>query len=393
MRKIAVIGAGSAGILSACHMISYLPTNWQITLIHTPAISPLGIGESTNPSFCSIIGTGLGFNFLNDLSQLDGTYKLGTIFSKWRKQDILNPLIGGTLAIHFDTYKFKDFALTRLKELWGDRFVEIQGTVSSVTNCSTHVNVVVDDNIHQFEFVIDCSGFPKDYSEYTISDLPLNHCLVHNIMEPGDWKYTGHKATNNGWMFEIPLDSRKSYGYLFNNLITSLEDAKQDFANELGVAVDKLDTIEYKFKPYYAKKIFDGRICKNGNAALFFEPMSANSLWAYYNINAVLVHYIVGLTNSVDKVNNLHYNNAQAIEEMIAYFYHGGSVYDTEFWKSAKSIANKKLQSSKYLGMMIQEFKVCKKQEVAPAAMSQGWIFTASQLLTIEKEFGYKYFT
>ena len=393
MNKIAIIGAGSAGILSTCHMLSYLPTDWQVSLIHDPSIKSLGIGESTNPSFCNIIGTGIDFNLLLDIDDLDGTYKFGTKFINWRDHDIMNPLIGGSFAIHFDTHKFKDFAIPRLKEKWQERFKEITGTVTSLVNKNTHAEIVVDDTVHQFDYVIDCTGFPKDYTDYTISELPLNRCLVHNIMAPGNWEYTGHKATRNGWMFEIPLTTRKSYGYLFNDCITTVDEAKQDFANEIGVQVKELNDIEYKFTPYYANEIFDGRICKNGNAAMFFEPMSANSLWAYFNINALLCNYIVGHIGNPAYVNEKFKTNAEAVEEMIAYFYHGGSKYDTEFWKSAVNISNNILDNGKHMKFCVDAFRNCRDDKVAPAAMNHGWIFTASQLLTIEKEFNYNYFT
>lgn len=392
MNKIAIIGAGSAGILSTCHMISYLPTDWQVTLIHNPNISALGIGESTNPSFCAILDTGLEFNLLKDLDKLDGTPKFGTKFTKWREHDIMNPLIGGTFAIHFDTHKLRDFAIPRLKNKWQSRFNEITGTVTSITNKVSHAEVIVDNTAHTFDYVIDCTGFPKDYTDYTVSELPLNHCLVHNVRTPGDWHFTGHRATRNGWMFEIPLTTRQSYGYLFNNRITTVEEAKQDFANEINVPVEELDSIEYNFTPYYANKIFDGRICKNGNAAMFFEPMSANSLWAYFNINSSFFHYVIGNIKDVDKVNHLFYTNATAVEEMIAYFYHGGSTYDTEFWRTTKEIASKKLQHSEHLAKCVIDFKAAKEHKLAVAAQPQGWIFNAHQLGMIEREFGYNYF-
>ncbi len=393
MKKIAIIGAGSAGILSTCHMISYLPTDWQVTLIHNPTVNSLGIGESTNPSFCNIIGTGIDFNLLLDIDKLDGTYKFGTQFSNWREHDIMNPLIGGAFAIHFDTHKFRDFAIPRLFSKWGNRFVEIQGNVTNLANCGLYASATVDNVVHRFDYVVDCTGFPKDYTDYTVSELPINHCLVHNVKTPGNWEFTGHRATRNGWMFEIPLTTRQSYGYLFNNCITTVEEARQDFALEINVPVEDLDTIEYKFTPYYANKIFDGRICKNGNAAMFFEPMSANSLWAYFNINALMCNYVVGHISDPEYVNEKFRQNAVEVESMIAYFYHGGSNYDTNFWKSAVDISTNILHNSEPFKRTQNMFRICREDGIAPAAMNNGWIFTASQLLTIEQEFNYNYFT
>lgn len=392
MNSIAIIGAGSAGILSASYMISYLPSYWKVYLIHDPSISTLGIGESTNPSFCTTIEKGLDFNFLKDIQELDGTCKFATKFINWRDEDFDNRLIGGSFAIHFDTHKFKDFAIKKLKNLHGGQFNEIQGTVTSLTNSNNYAEVTVNDVVYQFNYVIDCRGFPKDYTDYTLSNLPLNRCLVHNVKEKGDWQYTGHRATKNGWMFEIPLTTRQSYGYLFNDRITNVNEAIEDFSNEINVSKDLLDNIEYKFKPYYANKIFDGRICKNGNAALFFEPMSANSLWVYFNINSALLHYILGNINTVQEVNDLFTKNALAVEESISYVYHGGSKYDTPFWQDVVRVTTERLKTSKNLKRAIDEFNIANAKGLTPESMSYSWIFSADALLRMDKFFGYKYF-
>ena len=47
--KNAVIGTGTAGILSISHCLAYFPSNWQIYSIHDPRKPILGIGESFFP--------------------------------------------------------------------------------------------------------------------------------------------------------------------------------------------------------------------------------------------------------------------------------------------------------------------------------------------------------
>lgn len=392
MNNIAIIGAGSAGILSACQMAAYLPRSWKVTLIHDPSIPSLGIGESTNPNFCDMLEKGADFVILDNLKELDGTYKFGTKFIKWREEEYLNHLIGGSFAIHFDTHKLQEFIVPRLKNKWGNKFEEVRGRLSSLVNKETHVEAVVNDKIYNFDFVVDCRGFPTDYTDYVLSDLPLNGCLVHNIPTPGDWGYTGHRATKNGWMFEIPLTTRQSYGYLYSDSITSKEDAKEDFSKEIGVPVSELDNIEYKFKPYYAKTIFDGRICKNGNAAIFFEPMSANSLWIYFNITTTLLHYILGRIPSVELVNDLYLNNAKAVEELLCYFYKGGSTHDTDFWKHVSKLSNQKLNNSSHLKRTLDNYYVSKHSGASVASMDFNWVFSMEVLHRVDNFLGYKYF-
>jgi len=390
LKKIAVIGVGSAGILCISHLLTYLTRDYQVVSIHNPMIDIVGIGESTNPKFVESLVKSCNFNVLLDLQDLDGTHKFGTMFKKWREHDIMNPLIGGTCAIHFNTHKLKEFILPKLQEMHGDKFKQVAGNVTRVESFNNYAEVEVDGVIEKYDYVIDCRGFPKDYTDYNICDLPVNRCAVHNIMTPGDWKYTGHRAHKNGWMFEIPLSSRKSYGYLYNDSITTKEEALEDFSQEIGVPVENLDNIEYKFQSYYANKIFDGRVMKNGNSAIFFEPMAANSLWIYGKLIALFMDYVYG-NMSVEQINYNFTDAAKQVEEIICYFYHGGSNYDTKFWRITKELTNKKLQAGKNLQRCIDGFKF--NNHIGVYSVEEpSFTFSATNLRTIDKEFGYNYF-
>src|SRR6185503_16454329 len=85
-RKIAVIGAGSAGLLSAAHLCTWLDDSWEIVSIHNPKKKILGIGESTNGAFVSVLERGTNFSLAHpeDLAALDATIKYGSKFENWR---------------------------------------------------------------------------------------------------------------------------------------------------------------------------------------------------------------------------------------------------------------------------------------------------------------------
>jgi hypothetical protein len=325
---------------------------------------------------------------------LDATFKFGTHYINWRDKPFTIPVLTGHAALHVNTFKLKEFALPRIKSIWGDKFQIIEGTVSSIENTGDSVTVVVDDKEYTFDYAVDNRGFPTSFDAYTvIDDNPVNRCLVHNTDKTASWNATLHQATPDGWMFGVPLTSRTSYGYLFNNTITSPDQAKINFSKEIGVDLQDLDNIEYKFKSYYADKVLDGRILKNGNRAVFFEPMFANSLFLYKHTDKLLISYIKhGIPES--HVNNVFNDMAKDVEEIICYFYHGGSQHDTDFWKSVKPYAKKKLESSKSFNIMKSVARrQYKNKQFDPEINDYSWVFAEKHMLYIDEKLGYNYFS
>jgi hypothetical protein len=342
-KKLAVIGGGTAGILNLTHFCTWLDNSWKVVSIHNPQKKILGIGESTNGGFVGLLQYGLDFTpgSPSDMARLDATLKYGSMFKNWRKEPFLNPLLDGTIAIHFNNFKFREFAYERLPKLWPKKFELIEGDVQHIQNHMDRVTLTIDGKEEDFDFVIDCMGFPEDYSDYTLSDCTLiNHCLIHNVKEFQFEPYTDHIATRNGWMFGVPLQGRKTYGYMFNDTITSKEEALEDLKQELGV--DNVDGREYFFKCYYANRPIQRRVCKNGNKALFFEPLVANSIFLYIHTAKVFFDYIMKMES--EKIANASFlKGVQDLEDLISHYYHGGSIYQSKFWDAAVKQSRERL--------------------------------------------------
>lgn len=393
-KRIAVIGVGSAGIQSLATLLPALDSSWEVYSIHNPNKPALGIGESSNPSFLAPLSRGLDFDITRDLELLDGTLKFGTEYVNWRSHSFTNPFVEGSLAIHFNTNSLKDFAMNRFKSLWPNKFVELHGNVSNIKNIPNGVEAYIDDEVIEFDYVIDCSGFPKNFEEYVIAEnMPVNYCIVYNKMNSnksfGPY-YTEHLATKDGWTFVIPLTTRTSYGYLFNESITDIRDARQNFAEMLGINLLELGNIEYKFKPYYAKNIFNDRIIKNGNSAAFFEPMFGNSLRLYSLIDSLIKDYILKQKTAAE-CNKEYLEWTTDIEHLINYHYLGGSLYNTPFWDFAKNISIEKI--NKYNKIKILS-SLLKSQEKRDVILSEPlWFFSPQGLNYLDKNLGYKYFT
>jgi|688.fasta_scaffold357914_2 hypothetical protein len=392
MKKLAIVGAGTAGIQALCHFLSYLDETWQVVCIHDPSTKIFGIGESSNPSFIAALQTGADFDLVFDLDKLDGTLKLGSLYKDWREADFLNPFLAGSLAIHFDSEKLKSFILPRLVKKWKEKLSVIEGKVTSVNQTNESVFLSINNIDYSFDYVMDCTGFPSNFENCVVlEDFTVNHALIHNVRQPGDWHYTGHTATPDGWMFEIPLTFRRSYGYMFNDKITSINDARANFSQLINIPLEQLDNIEYTFKSFYSKNILDNRIIKNGNAAIFFEPLFANSIFNYDRINRIFFDYITQKM-SADKVESDFRSLAEQVRDMIAYHYIGGSTYDTDFWK----ITSEKTKPIVFNSVSFNFFKDSLKNITKNKSYSYGtgnsWCFNEPALLLLDKNFQYNFY-
>jgi len=387
--KIAVIGVGTAGIMSLCHSLRWLTgNNNTVTAIYDPTIKILGIGESADPGFPTLLYEGTGFTLLEDADELDATLKLGVTWKGWRENDFNVLMHPPYYAMHFNNFRLQEFAFSRFEKMWGDKFKILEGCVNGLENRGSKAVVDVDGKEHFFDYVIDCRGFPEDYTDFNVIDVPVNHCLVNVINEPGTWQTTVNQATENGWMFGIPLKTRQGWGYLYNDKITSREDAVKDIEKIFNVVNPKLN--EFQFVSYYAKQFFDGRILKNGNRALFFEPIEALSGFFYNTVLRNLFDYIQGHC-AIEDVNGRLTEAAKDIENFIHYAYHGGSTFDTEFWKVTTTKSKNKLDNDQHWQRTVNEIRSCFKDgNIIQEKTIARWYVRHWQ--NWEKNLGYNYF-
>jgi hypothetical protein len=392
MKTIAVVGVGTAGITSLAHCLAWLPEEYTITSIYDPNTPILGIGESTTVSIPTSLYFGSKFTLLRDADHLDATIKHGVKYVDWRQEDLYSNIPPPYRGMHFNNFKLKDFTFDRFRSMWGDKFIEVHGKITDIVNEDDKAVVLLDNGQQlRYDYVVDCRGYPEDYSDYSISEsIPVNHCLVHMVPEPGEWEYTYHVAHRNGWMFGIPLKTRQGWGYLYNDKITEREDAIDDIATRFKVKPEDLNLREFAFKNYYAKKFLDGRIMRNGNRALFFEPLEALSGWFYDGVIRNFFDHIF-MNASPDFVNEKITNNAKDMESFICYIYHGGSKYDSKFWNITKQKCINHLNNDPRFHNYV---RILKKMTMSERTTNPAMgAFNAIQWFDFDKNFGYNLIT
>ena len=318
--RIAIVGAGNAGCITALHYHKYLEVDNEIVIYHSPEQHPIErVGQGTTLPPIRLIQNQLRLNWYNN--PIDATFKSGILYEGWGKKNdkIFHPFAVSTISMHFVPQKLSKAVLE------SGYFKVIEKTI-------TDPEKEIDADV-----IFDCRGrHNRDKSNYDTLINPLNSVLLYKKQgRDPDLIYTRTVATPNGWTFVIPNVDSVSYGYLYNNTITSKEDATEDFLDRFELP--ETDG-ELTFENYMAKNMFVGeRTVLNGNMYGFVEPMEATSLGFYQDVCRQAWDGIFG-NEKLSVCNNTMRKYMKQIETFILWHYQYGSKYDTPFWEYAKSL-------------------------------------------------------
>lgn len=83
--KIAILGAGTAGLIAALSLNKYLP-GASISVVHDPTLFTIGVGEGTVPNFAQFIFHTLGIKRSDFHQYVRPTWKLGIRYD-WCSRD------------------------------------------------------------------------------------------------------------------------------------------------------------------------------------------------------------------------------------------------------------------------------------------------------------------
>lgn len=82
IKKIVILGGGTAGWLAASMMTKVLGKTVEITLVESEEIGTVGVGEATIPPLINLLNF-LGLDEAEVMRNVQGTYKLGVEFADW----------------------------------------------------------------------------------------------------------------------------------------------------------------------------------------------------------------------------------------------------------------------------------------------------------------------
>ncbi len=319
--KITILGRGNAGCLTALHYGYYTRNlkNVFIELIHDPDIYPEKVGQATLLEPPELLWKALGINWYDN--PINATPKFGILYENWGKineKAFASPFPFNHVGLHYSPVKLQDVILK-------SGYFDVQ---------EKHI-----ENIEEIDsdFIFDCRGkHITNWEDYDTLINPLNSVLLREEKSKDcDINWTRAVATPDGWTFVIPNTSQTtSYGYLYNDEITSTEEASDNFEKVFSLTNEKINNL--KFKSYVTKiPIIDDRIILGGNRLFFLEPLEATAIQSYlFWIRRTFDWVINNITTSVLITQEIREYIYQ-IQNFIIWHYTYGSKYDTPFWKAA----------------------------------------------------------
>lgn len=247
-------------------------------------------------------------------------------------------------ALHFNARDLAEF----FKLVATHRGVtRIEGDVVDLGNDETgDIRHLVLDNGRTVDcdLVFDCSGFNRliigkhfksrwiSFKDFLPADRAISYFKPQKSNIPA---HTQAIAMNNGWSWQIPLQSRFGSGYVYSSSFTDEESVREEISK-----YEADENIEwgksFSFEPGYYEDVWVNNCIAVGLSTGFLEPLEATSLMQ------TLVHLenIFSLRlNLVDvpkkEKRRISQNYARASTEIAQFLYmhYFSDRSDTEFWR------------------------------------------------------------
>src|SRR5256714_4437581 len=343
VRSIVIGGGCTAGWMTALILArSLIEKGVQITLLESPAVGIIGVGEGSTPWLRGFFDS-LGIEEAEWMPACHATYKCGITFDRWSTRpgfesyfhpfaSMLDNLtmtqfvhnanarvngadvpahpnrffIASTLAerhlapkparsFPFDVWYGYHFDAVLLGQYLQKKAVE-----RGVHYKSCHVKqvqqdergdiaavVTADGDTIAADFFVDCTGFAGLLIQQTLktpfisySNNLYNDAAVAMPTPIGDDipSQTVSTAMKNGWAWRIPLTHRYGNGYVYSSAFCSADEAESELRRHLGVPDSDPPARHLKMKVGRVTKHWNRNCLAVGLAQGFIEPLEATAL-------------------------------------------------------------------------------------------------------------------
>ncbi len=343
MRRILIVGGGSAGWMTALTFArSFIERGVQITVIESPAVGIIGVGEGSTPWLRGFFDS-LGIEEQEWMPACHATYKCGITFDGWSTKpgferyfhpfaSMLDNLtmtqfvhnvearirganvyahpdrffIAARLAArgrapkapetfpfdvwhgyHFDSVLLGQFLQRKALER-GVRYQSCHVTHANLDTEGAIASVGTrEGEVIEADLFVDCTGFAGLLIDKALrtpfvsfaSNL-FNDAAVALASPIGDSipSETVSTALKHGWAWRIPLTSRYGNGYVYSTHFCSPDQAETELRQHLGLLESDVPARHLKMKIGRVTRHWNKNCLAVGLSQGFIEPLEATAL-------------------------------------------------------------------------------------------------------------------
>lgn len=399
VKKVVIVGGGTAGWVAAAAISQQLGKLLDITLIESDAIGTVGVGESTVPPM-RVFHKLLRIDEQEFMRATAATFKLGIWFENWGKAGdryihpfgrngkptwlcefhhfwlrsleegssaqlgdyclewqaakagkfATSPQSDINFAYHIDAALYAKF-LRKFAEAHGAKRVE--GKIKEVkqNSQSGFIESVTLDSGQSIEgdLFVDCTGFRGLLIEQTLHTgfedwshwLPCDSAVaVQTESTVAAMPYTGAIAHEAGWRWQIPLQHRVGNGLVYCSRYMSDDEAKSKLLRDAGGRVVK-EPWTIRIRTGRRRKAWNKNCVALGLASGFVEPLESTSIHMIMMgaIRLMQLFPFNGIKQSfVDRYNDEARVEIEKIRDFIVLHYNTTQRDDSPFWRYCRNM-------------------------------------------------------
>jgi tryptophan halogenase len=395
IHDIVVLGAGSAGLLAAVTLKRKLP-DLRVTVVRSPEIGTIGVGEGTTPNFVTHFFDylkvqpalfhkiaqptwKLGIRFLwgprpffdfsfapnldsqwSDLPRPNGYYLehdfeggnlAGALMSEnkvFARRADGSPDVQNGYAFHIENERL----IALLEMLARDLGVTLaDARIAEAEPGPEGVAALIADDGRRFsaDLFIDSSGFRSELLGRALGEpfVDFSDTLFCDRAVIGGWErtdepilpYTTAETMDAGWCWSIDHENFINRGYVYSSQWITDEAAADEFRRKNPKAPESPRVV--KFRSGYHRRSWVGNVIGIGNAAGFVEPLEATALMLVCSTCGDLTRLLSEVRREAvpamrDLFNQRTRSGWEDIRNFLALHYKFNTRLDTSFWRHCR---------------------------------------------------------
>jgi tryptophan halogenase len=396
VRKVVVIGGGSAGFMAALGLKVKMP-DLRVIVIRSKDIGIIGVGEGSTVPLTTFLHGYLKADFRTLLRLAQPTIKMGLKF-KWGPRrhfyypfgvqldfrphglqrsigyycdDDLEdatlemamidrdkvffrgrdgqPQVHGQFAYHLENEKFVAY-LERFAQSVGVEIVE--DTIRDATQDEAGVKELhlASGRTESGDLYVDCSGFRSLLLGQTIGEPYISYksSLFCDRAVVGGWErsdepihpYTTSESMDSGWCWQIEHVSRINRGYVYSSGFISDEQAEREFLAKNPKVVGETRMVKFVSGRY--RRGWVKNVVAIGNSSGFVEPLEATALGVIAARSQLVSQVLEECDRRIEPFEVELYNQSHArlwdsIRDFLACHYRFNHHLTTPFWRHCQN--------------------------------------------------------